>query len=53
MSSDRENAKRLSAERALEYVEKGSVIGVGTGSTVRWFIEALGREGPAPLPREV
>ena len=44
MSSDRENAKRLSAERALEYVEKGSVIGVGTGSTVRWFIEALGRE---------
>ncbi len=44
MSNDRENAKRLSAERALQYVEKGSVIGVGTGSTVRWFIEALGRE---------
>lgn len=44
MSSDRENAKRLSAERALEFVEKGSVIGVGTGSTVRWFIEALGRD---------
>lgn len=44
MSMDRENAKRLSAERALEFVEKGSVIGVGTGSTVRWFIEALGRE---------
>lgn len=44
MSSDIENAKRLSAERALEFVEKGSVVGVGTGSTVRWFIEALGRE---------
>ncbi len=44
MTSDRENGKRLSAERALEFVEKGSVIGVGTGSTVRWFIEALGRE---------
>jgi len=44
MSTDRENAKRLSAERALSYIEKGSVIGVGTGSTVRWFIEALGRE---------
>lgn len=44
MSSDVENGKRLSAERALEFVEKGSVVGVGTGSTVRWFIEALGRE---------
>ena len=44
MSQDREDAKRRSAERALKYVEKGSVIGVGTGSTVRWFIEALGRE---------
>lgn len=44
MSIDREAAKRQSAERALEFVEKGSVIGVGTGSTVRWFIEALGRE---------
>ena len=44
MTSDRESGKRLSAERALEFVEKGSVIGVGTGSTVRWFIEALGRE---------
>ncbi len=44
MTCDRENGKRLSAERALEFVEKGTVIGVGTGSTVRWFIEALGRE---------
>lgn len=44
MSIDREAAKRQSAERALEFVEKGAVIGVGTGSTVRWFIEALGRE---------
>jgi ribose 5-phosphate isomerase A len=44
MSQEREDAKRRSAERALEYVERGSVIGVGTGSTVRWFIEALGRE---------
>lgn len=44
MSSDPETGKRQSAERALELVERGSVIGVGTGSTVRWFIEALGRE---------
>jgi ribose 5-phosphate isomerase A len=35
--------KRDAAERALAYVEAGSVIGVGTGSTVRFFIEGLGR----------
>ncbi len=44
MNSAAENGKRLSAESALKLVEPGSVIGVGTGSTVRWFIEALGRE---------
>lgn len=44
MTSSSENGKRLSAESALEWVEPGSIIGVGTGSTVRWFIEALGRE---------
>lgn len=40
----REELKRLAAERAMQYVIDGEVIGVGTGSTVRWFIEALGRE---------
>lgn len=35
-------AKRLAAERAIEYVEDGMVIGVGTGSTVAYFIDALG-----------
>jgi ribose 5-phosphate isomerase A len=44
MNASAENGKRLSAESALKLVEPGSVIGVGTGSTVRWFIEALGRE---------
>ncbi|HET9048787.1 MAG TPA: ribose-5-phosphate isomerase RpiA [Chiayiivirga sp.] len=44
MNSAAENGKRLSAESALKLVEPGSVIGVGTGSTVRWFIEALGLE---------
>jgi ribose 5-phosphate isomerase A len=43
MSADREEQKRLAAERALAYVEEGSVIGVGTGSTVAYFIDALGR----------
>ncbi|MCG6336622.1 ribose 5-phosphate isomerase A, partial [Vibrio alginolyticus] len=27
---------------ALKYVEKGSIVGVGTGSTVNHFIDALG-----------
>jgi ribose 5-phosphate isomerase A len=35
--------KRRSAEKAAEYVEDGMVVGVGTGSTVAFFIEALGR----------
>lgn len=36
-------AKRLAAEKAIDYVEDGAIIGVGTGSTVAYFIEALGR----------
>lgn len=35
--------KKLAAEKALEYVEEGSVIGVGTGSTVAFFIDGLAR----------
>jgi ribose 5-phosphate isomerase A len=37
-----EDQKRQAAERAIEFVEDDSVVGVGTGSTVRYFIEALG-----------
>lgn len=44
MSDDREEQKRLAAERAMTYVESGSVIGVGTGTTVAYFIQALGRQ---------
>jgi ribose 5-phosphate isomerase A len=33
--------KRLAAQAALDYVQDGAVIGVGTGSTVNLFIEAL------------
>ncbi|MCA0395257.1 MAG: ribose-5-phosphate isomerase RpiA [Proteobacteria bacterium] len=36
-------AKRLAGEQAIEYVEDGMVVGVGTGSTVAYFIDALGR----------
>ena len=36
-------AKRLAAEKAIDYVEDGMIIGVGTGSTVAYFIDALAR----------
>lgn len=39
MSQD--EAKRAAAEAALSEVKEGSIIGVGTGSTVRFFIEGL------------
>lgn len=41
MSSDSE--KKIAAERALRFVEEGSVVGVGTGSTVAHFVAGLGR----------
>ena len=36
-------AKRLAGEKAIDFVEDGSIVGVGTGSTVAFFIDALGR----------
>ena len=38
-----EQGKQASAERALDYVQDGSIVGVGTGSTVAYFIQGLGR----------
>ncbi len=35
------NAKQRAAEKAIDYVEDGMVVGVGTGSTVAYFIDAL------------
>ena len=40
---DQNELKRMVAEAALEYVEAGTVIGVGTGSTANMFIDALAR----------
>ncbi|MBD9437027.1 ribose-5-phosphate isomerase RpiA [Pseudoxanthomonas sp. PXM03] len=34
-------AKRLAGEKAIEFVEDGMIVGVGTGSTVTFFIDAL------------
>ena len=35
--------KRLAAEKAIDYVEDGMIVGVGTGSTVAFFIDALAK----------
>jgi len=34
-------AKKLAAEKAIDHVEDGMIVGVGTGSTVAYFIDAL------------
>ena len=41
MTMDTDAKKRRAALAALELVPAGAVIGVGTGSTVNLFIEAL------------
>ena len=41
MSAEGDAKKRLAAQAALDYVSDGAVIGVGTGSTVNFFIDAL------------
>jgi ribose 5-phosphate isomerase A len=38
-----EDGKRRAALAAMKYVEPGTIIGVGTGTTVAYFIEALGQ----------
>ncbi len=37
------NAKQAAAEAALEYVQNGDVVGIGTGSTANFFIDGLAR----------
>lgn len=44
-----EQKKKISAEAALEYVKSGSVIGVGTGSTVNHFIDLLAEKMPGQI----
>ncbi len=39
--SPTENAKRAAAARALEMVEDGMTLGLGTGSTAGWFVRLL------------
>jgi ribose 5-phosphate isomerase A len=40
---DVDAAKRAAGEAAAQLVEDGACVGLGTGSTARWFITALGR----------
>jgi ribose 5-phosphate isomerase A len=39
--TDRDELKRAAAERAVDFVESGMVLGLGTGSTAAFFVEAL------------
>jgi ribose 5-phosphate isomerase A len=41
--SDQEALKRAAAEKALELVRDGMLLGLGSGSTVRYFTEGVGR----------
>jgi ribose 5-phosphate isomerase A len=36
--------KKAAAEAALRFVREGSIVGIGTGSTVNFFIDALARD---------
>jgi len=40
--SERDRLKQASAQRAIEYVEDGMVVGLGTGSTAYFVVEGLG-----------
>ena len=35
--------KQIAAEAAIDHIESGSIVGVGTGSTVGYFIDALAK----------
>jgi len=43
--SSQDDLKRAVARAALEFIAPGTVIGIGTGSTVDCFVDALGESG--------
>lgn len=49
-SPDREAQKRAAARRALELVRPGIVVGIGTGTTARFFIEGLAGQPVVVVP---
>jgi ribose 5-phosphate isomerase A len=44
----RESGKRDAAHAALQYVRPGEPLGVGSGSTVQWFIRAMAKADRRP-----
>jgi ribose 5-phosphate isomerase A len=50
---DPERLKRSAAERAVEFVEDGMVVGLGTGSTVRHVLEVLAERRRAGSLRRI
>ena len=43
--SPAEAGKRAAALKALDYVEDGMLLGLGTGSTAKWFVDLLAESG--------
>lgn len=41
--SPQDQAKQAAAKAAIQYVEPGTIVGVGTGSTANFFIQELGK----------
>ena len=39
---DKEEGKRLAAQEAAKFVESGMTLGLGTGSTARYFVDIMG-----------
>lgn len=48
--ADHEAQKRAAADRALELLKPGMVVGLGTGTTTRFFIEGLAGRGTVVVP---
>lgn len=48
-----EEKKKMAAQAALEYVKNGSIIGVGTGSTVNHFIDLMAEKIPGAIEAAV
>jgi len=53
MVMNSEDKKRISAQAALDYVKPGTIIGVGTGSTVNHFIDLLAEKMPGQVEAAV
>ena len=43
MTVDRDDMKKLAAEKAAEYIEDGMVLGLGTGTTLEYLIPKIGK----------